>query len=245
MIYRKQATFTSSGTFTLPSTALPSVEYDLCGGGGAGGAYTGAAAGATGAAGGGGGARKKGTITLVPGDSYSVVIGSGGLGANPNGTTASGGDGGASSFAGITADGGKGGGALTTGRVSGGFSGDGTAPVRIVRTSSSAGYSIVTPVVCMSAPGGGTEYVSNPFALPGGIGYDSKCSGGGAAAVDGSLFGGPGAGNGYYGITPSGVNATTPGSGGGGMVCATASSSHYGGNGFRGQLDVIYWDTVS
>lgn len=242
MIYRKQATFTSSGTFTLPSTALPSVDYDLCGGGGAGGASTGASTAA--ASGGGGGARKKGTITLVPGDSYSVVIGSGGLGANPNGTTASGGNGGASSFAGITADGGKGGKAGINSRVDGGFSGDGTAPARAVRISTVAGYSIVTPVVCMSAPGGGIEFANNTFALPGGIGFDSKCSGGGAAAGDGSLFGGPGAGNGYYGTTPSGCNATTPGSGGGGMVRPSNSSSHYGGNGFRGQLDIIYWDTV-
>ena len=37
VLYRKQQVFTSSGTFTLPATAMPSVDYDIIGGGGAGG----------------------------------------------------------------------------------------------------------------------------------------------------------------------------------------------------------------
>lgn len=247
MIYRKQATFTSSGTFTLPSTALPSVDYDLCGGGGSGGRNcTDATSAGTG---GGGGERLQGVTTLTPGDSYSVVIGSGGAGVNTNGN---GNDGGDSSAFGLTARGGKAG----EGKVApanGGASGAGVAApfATLANTVGARNYS-GSPVVYSSAPGAsvlgssGTSAVAYP---PAGIGYDGKCSGGGGAGGGGGggsmSAGGPGAGSGFAGSSSSAGNATGPGCGGGGLAhSSTASTLHYSGSGFRGQLDIIYWDTV-
>lgn len=244
MIYRKQATFTSSGTFTLPSTALPSVDYDLCGGGGSGGrhSFSGASAGT----GGGGGERLQGVTTLTPGDSYSVVIGSGGAGVNTNGN---GNDGGDSSAFGLTARGGKAGEGKTA-PANGGASGAGVAaPFAILaNTTGSQNYS-GSPIVYSSAPGAPVliRDGTHAFALPpAGIGYDGKCSGGGGAGGNGSTSaGGPGAGNGYAGSSSSAGNATGPGCGGGGLSHSSSLSSlRYSGSGFRGQLDIIYWDTV-
>lgn len=80
-VYPKYAVITSSQTWTLPATALPMVKYDIIGGG----------AGADGRngsnvnnaiIGGGGGGRRRGTINLTPGNSYPIVIGANGMGAN-------------------------------------------------------------------------------------------------------------------------------------------------------------------
>ena len=179
MIYRKQATFTSSGTFTLPNTALSSVDYDLCGGGGSGGrnCWSGTSAGS----GGGGGERLQGVTTLVPGSSYSVVIGSGGAGVNTNGN---GNDGGNSSAFGLTARGGKAGQGKTVLPATpaiGGASGAGIeAPFPFMaETAGSQNYS-GSPVVYSSAPGASvisfsiTEAVAYP---PAGIGMQ-RCVGG-------------------------------------------------------------------
>lgn len=242
MIYRKQATFTSSGTFTLPSTALPSVDYDLCGGGGSGGRHC--AGSSSAGTGGGGGERLQGATTLVPGDSYSVVIGAGGAGINADGN---GNDGGASSAFGLTARGGKAG----LGKFApadGGASGAGVAAPFATMANSNQNYS-GSPVVYSSAPGasvlnaGGTSAVAYP---PAGIGYDGKCSGGGSAGNSSSKSaGGPGAGGGFAGNTSSAGDATAPGCGGGGLAHASSVTTlRYSGSGFRGQLDIIYWDTV-
>lgn len=244
MIYRKQATFTSSGTFTLPNTALPSVDYDLCGGGGSGGRHS--ASNTSAGSGGGGGERLQGVTTLVPGDSYSVVIGAGGAGVNTDGN---GNDGGDSSAFGLTARGGKAG----EGKfmyADGGASGAGVAApfaalAGAIGSQNYSGY----PVVYSSTPGAsvlissGTSAVAYP---PAGIGYDGKCSGGGGAGGTSSKSaGGPGAGNGYAGGSSSAGNATGPGCGGGGLSYASAlSTTRYSGSGFRGQLDIIYWDTA-
>lgn len=244
VIYRKQATFTSSGTFTLPNTALPSVDYDLCGGGGSGGRH--GADNTSAGTGGGGGERLQGVTTLVPGDLYNVVIGAGGAGVNADGN---GNDGGASSAFGLTARGGKAG-LGKSAPANGGASGAGVAaPFATVANSNGSQNYSGSPVVHSSAPGAsvlnssGTSAVAYP---PGGVGYDGKCSGGGGAGGSSSTSaGGPGAGNGYAGGSSSAGNATGPGCGGGGLSKSSAlSSSYYSGSGFRGQLDIIYWDTV-
>ena len=139
-VYRKQEIFTASGTFTLPSTAQALVDYDVIGGGGAGAGVPTAAA-HQGRGGGGGGRRKKGLTTLTPGSSYAVVVGAGGVGS----TSATGANGGDSSFAGITANGGFGG--VT---VNGGRSGDGAPPGRIVNIVTGSNLPTASPRRCRS-----------------------------------------------------------------------------------------------
>ncbi len=73
------ATFTSSSSFTFPSTALPSATILVVGGGGSGGDGN--------AAGGAGGAGELiyGTATMQPGAVYGITIGAGGTGIGNNG----------------------------------------------------------------------------------------------------------------------------------------------------------------
>lgn len=101
--YRKHVVITTSQTWTLPSTAAATVDYDLIGGGAAGSScsktdtrYYGN--------GGNGGRRIRGTVTLAPGTAYPVVIGAGGIGTSDVGTVSGGGD---TSAFGITAAGGN------------------------------------------------------------------------------------------------------------------------------------------
>ena len=220
MLYRKQQVFTTSGTFTLPATALPSVGYDIIGGGGAGQGCGGGASNKNGG-GGGGGDRKRGIVELVPGETYEVVIGSGGIGIASDSTPAA--SGGASSFAGIVASGGSG-----ANSNFGGLSGSGLYPPPTFYSA-------------LSCAGAGTA------AVPGGYGYDSKCSGGGYGGSNSnnaiSGYGGPGAGKGNS--TINGGNATSAGCGGGGAGRqVTPAIPLKGGDGFRGEVTVTYWDTV-
>lgn len=223
MLYRKQVTFTSSQSWTFPATALPSVDYDIIGGGGAGGGSPATPTTAASGGGGGGGDRKRGIHELVPGETYAVVVGAGGVG----GVGSIGGGGGDSMFDGITALGGKGGGTGGSG-APGGAAGGGTQPLSAV-------------LVIDSAPGGMAG--SSAIRSAGSVGYDGKCSGGGAGSSQdgGSTSGGPGAGSGR--TSADGDAATNAGCGGGGGGKLTGSPGFKGGDGFRGEVTITYWDT--
>lgn len=223
MLYRKQVTFTASQSWTFPATALPSVDYDIIGGGGAGGGSPATPTTAASAGGGGGGDRKQGIHELAPGETYAVVVGAGGVG----GVGSIGGDGGDSMFDGITVLGGKGGG--TGGSTAlGGAAGGGTQSLSAV-------------LVLNSAPGGMAGNATTRSA--GSVGYDGKCSGGGSgASQDGSsTSGGPGAGSGR--TSADGDAATNAGCGGGGAGKLSGSAPFKGGDGFRGEVTITYWDT--
>lgn len=207
--YRKQAIITSSQTWTLPSTAAPVVDYDIIAGGGGGFTTTGVANSRGG--GGGGGGRRKGTITLVPGTGYPVVVGSAGTAGATSGTST---DGGLSSFAGVSA---PGGGASNT--ESGGTAG----------LKGMSGYAISVP---------GADANGN-----GGSGYDGFCSGGGGGSSTVAVgLGGDGAGNGSF--NADAASATRPGCGGGGAGRGAAGTVYKGGNGYRGEVRITYWDSV-
>lgn len=168
--------------------------------------------------GGGGGERRRGSATLVPGDDYSMVVGAPGLGvAGANGQA-----GGDSAIVGVvTTKGGK-----PPSDQTGGDAGNGTHPARPGQN----------PIVSDSGPGGTSAANSGD----GGIGLGGVCSGGGAGTYSGSAGrGGPGAGDGSIADNaPS--SATRPGCGGGGASDGTKP----GGNGFRGEIRIQYWDTV-
>jgi len=95
--------FTSTGTtsWTAPS-GVTSVDYLVVGGGGGGG--TGYDAG--GGGGGAGGMVLTGTLTVIPGNSYTVTVGAGGAGGPDTRTNTSGSAGSNSVFSSITALGG-------------------------------------------------------------------------------------------------------------------------------------------
>jgi hypothetical protein len=90
---QKMDVFFTSGTFVAPS-GVTNVIVELWGGGSGGGACSNA----TGAS----GVYGKSSVSVVPGTSYNVIVGSGGSGGCPSGS------GGTSSFNGIFANGGRG-----------------------------------------------------------------------------------------------------------------------------------------
>ncbi len=96
--------FTTTGitTWTAP-LGVTSVEYLVVGGGGGGGnGYdTGGGGGA------GGGMVLTGNLAVVPGETYSILVGFGGTGGSATRTNVNGTDGGSSSFASITSFGGQ------------------------------------------------------------------------------------------------------------------------------------------
>lgn len=75
-------TFTSSGNFTVPAN-VTSISVEVWGGGGRGATMSAAGAGG----GGGGGAYSRSILTVVPGTTYSFVVGSGSNSASPGGDT--------------------------------------------------------------------------------------------------------------------------------------------------------------
>jgi len=115
--------FTSSGTFTAP-TGVYNVKVTVVGGGGGGGQGSTELAGYTtisypGGSGGGGGVAA-GHISVTPGQTYVVTVGSAGNGSNSGNGSA----GGTSSFGSLlTGAGGGGGQGRTTGSSAGGASG--------------------------------------------------------------------------------------------------------------------------
>lgn len=123
-------------------------------------------------------------------------------------------DGGLSSFAGVSA---PGGGASNT-------TVGGTAGLKGM-----SGYAISVQGAGQGANGGG--------------GYDGFCSGGGGGSYNtaGGL-GGDGAGDGSFNADAS--SATRPGCGGGGAGQSTVGTVYKGGDGYRGEVRITYWDSV-
>ncbi len=204
-------TFTSSGTFTVP-TGVTSVKVTLAGGGagGGGGQRRAASSPGCGCGGGGGGGGGGGqylqdqVVSVTPGQNITVTVGSGGAGGTGGGSAdqiaPSGSAGESSSFGSlVTAAGGSGGNGAnsTTGGAGGGAGGAGG-------TAGSSGG---------SGPGGS-----------GGAGGNSQGTGG--AGVGGDTLGNAG---GNYG---------GGGSGGGGG--STGNNGQAGGNGAPGYL-LVEW----
>jgi len=237
----KVHTFNTSGTFNVFKTGS-NVNYLIVAGGGGGGG--GASFGTPRAAGGGAGGLLQGSLNLDA-LAYPIIVGAGGGGnvATGNGTngsdssaftqTAIGGGGGGGGFAGVGNDGGSGGGSNvgTTTKSSGtagqGFAGGG--PTSTITTMGGGG-------------GGGAGAIGgNP---PGGT-FDGGIGGAGLQlSINGTptffAVGGNGGVNPASPITPTGgaiagQNATTVGSGGGGM-----HSNASVGNGSDGVVVIRY-----
>ena len=217
-------TFSTVGTtsFTVPA-GISSLRVECWGGGGAGGGCT-ATPYATGGGGAGGAYSSNNSLSVTACSTYTVIVGTGGVGASAR----VGGAGGSSSFGNlVTANGGSGGGVNGTGAsingigaditigntYDGGSGGTGTA------TSSSSGVS--------GAGGGGA-----------GASGDGGNASSGSAGAAGS--GGGGAGAAGKNTTGGGTAGSAPGGGGSGGRNAGTGSVQTGGNGGKGQVKVTY-----
>lgn len=222
------ATFDGSDTFTAPAN-VTSITIQAWGGGGGGGRinafplapYTG----------GGGGSFCSGTVTVTPGQSYAVTVGTGGAQAVNGGASS------VAGFATLTANGGGAGGSTIATANTVGVGGTIDACIEAGATSYAGGNG-GTRGGNIAGGGGGGGGSATPSAT-GGVG------GNGATAVAGGAGGGGGTGQGNGG---SGGNAalgssvggtgTAPGGGGGGK-----GSSVTGGNsgaGATGRVVITY-----
>lgn len=209
--------FTTSGTWTCPA-GVTSVSVECWGGGGAGGGSR-STVNSAGGGGGGGGYSANGAVTVVPGNTYNIVVGTGGIGVS----NAAGGDGSASSFNATTvvANGGAGGGRGNSG-AGGNGAGLGTGTIRYTGGNGAAGVS----GTASGGGGGAAGSTGNGGAAAGqtaGIGATLNGGSGGAgrsaenAGRDGLIYGGGGSG-GYGG---AGGTALAGGNGANGYVTIT------------------------
>lgn len=219
-------TFATAGAATWVAPAgVTSVTVEAWGGGGGGGAATGSPAKGGGGA---GGQYAKKVLTVVPGASYAIAVGAGGLG----GVNVAGGMGGDSTFAAtsVVAKGGAGGGvAITNNSCAAAGVGAATGGV------GDPGF------VFAGGSGSACAVITTPAGGAGGGGAGSTGAGGNAVgntAGTGTTLGG---GAGGAGLTARG--AGNPGSvsgGGGGAGYATSATNRNGGAGAAGKVTVTY-----
>lgn len=247
-------TFTSTGTWTKPSTGQTMARVQVWGGGG--GASRSASANSTG--GGGGGGYAEITIPLTQLNTQTVVVGSGGAGA----TTAANGSAGGISYLTVNgstfgATGGGGGGVYLTVvygggggtrydgfNSSGGVGNPSTLGSIYLYTGSQSGtandyFGVLgagakdgsyNAMFGITQGGGGGAGNTNPRYIGGGSIYGG---GGGTSSVSGSygqsVYGGFGGSSGFDGAAPGG---------GGG---ASASANTNGGSGGAGRIVITCW----
>lgn len=222
-MWYKMQHFTSGGTFTVPA-GVTLIKVQVLGGGGGGGTG-GFASGRVQGGGGGGGGYAEGIFEVTSGDSYTVVVGSGGTGASSGGDN-SGQPGTASSLSGpginISATGGDGG---FCGRCSpygaGGMGGWGSGG-QINTTHGSGG-----------AGGNGSSIAGQQGGNGGGTG-GGNAGGGGGGGVGGG-YGGSHDPN-FALAGPAGHARPNSGAGGGGGAFDRGA----GGNGAAGRVSVFW-----
>ncbi|RTY90243.1 GEVED domain-containing protein [Flavobacterium sp. GT3R68] len=236
------STYTSSGTWVCPAgvTAIQVEAYGPGGGGGAGGSTNG-----YGGGGGGGGAYTKNTsVTVIPGTTYTITLGTPGAGGNPaNGgnatattatfgattVTANGGFGGLSYTNGRTGGAGGSGGTFAGGTGGTGTAGSGSGGGGGAAGTTSNGGNGAVPTAGLKGTGGtiagngGAGTTANSAGGSSGLIY-----GGGGAGSTKSFTGAPGAG-GYVVLTytcPSSVAAAGPNQ----TLAACATTTTLAGN---------------
>ncbi len=206
------STFTSVGTTSWVAPAgVTSVQYLVVGGGG-GGNW----------GGGGAGGFRTGTLSVTPGNSYTVTVGAGGAGGGSNGSnsvfssiTSIGGGAGPNSVGNGGVGGSGGGGGSSNGLGGAGTAGQGFAGGR--------GYSDLSTYTSGGGGGGSSQAGSDG----GGPGAGGKGGDGTASSISGSTVIYAGGGGGYGDTYGPGVGGTgsgsTPNRGGGGTVSAGGS----------------------
>ncbi|MBK9160039.1 MAG: hypothetical protein IPM27_00465 [Nitrosomonadales bacterium] len=211
-------TFTASGNWVAPP-GVTSVTVEAWGGGGAGGAATGNPAKGGGGA---GGQYASKVLTVVPGNTYAVVVGAGGIGGAGNGPV-----GGDSTFGAtlVVAKGGAGGG-LASANNSAGIAGIGSA-VNGVGTTVFAGGSGSSGIPTGGAGGGGAGSTGAGGSAAGNTAGTGTANGGGAGAAARTTGG-----------TCNNVATVAGGGGCGGY--ATSATNRNGGSGAAGKVAISY-----
>lgn len=209
--------FDKNGTFVVPS-GVTQITVQAWGGGGGGGGRGTTSNG--GAGGGGGGAYARVTLSVTPGQSFTVTVGArgaGGAAGDNNGTA--GGDTWFGSTATLLARGGAGG----VGGVSGAGGAGGSAATSVGDVTYAGGAGAAGTA---SASGGG-----------GGAAGDAA-AGGNASGTTGGTGGTSGGASGANGRTDNGAgnNAFAPGAGGSGARRASSGGPFAGGAGARGKV---------
>jgi hypothetical protein len=211
-------TFLVSGSWVAPA-GVTSVTLEAWGGGGAGGGATGNPAKGGGGA---GGQYASKVITVTPGSTYTVVVGTGGTGSTGNGTA-----GGDSTFNtnGVVAKGGAGG---SVGSVN-----NGTATAGLGSSIGGVGTTVF-------AGGNGSDGLG---AGTGGAGGGGAGSGGLGGNASGNTVGSGTATGGGAGAAPmagSCANAAVVAGGGGCGGYATTTTDRSGGVGAAGMVTITY-----
>jgi hypothetical protein len=237
-----QTLYTAPGTYSWTAPAgVTSVSVVAVGGGGASGDSGNSWAGA---GGGGGGLGWKNAISVVPGQSYTVVVGAGGT--NPSG------NGGVSYFINTSTVAGNGGigGTSTDSQLDGGFGGTfvgdgGGNGGRGGRTGDNAGGGAGGGAGGYTG-NGGNGGAGNNDGLPGTAGAGG--GGGGGEGSSGGTRGGGGVGLNGEGTSGAYGSADNGGSGGAGGVIAASSGQltggAYGGGGGAEEDDTIITGTL-
>jgi hypothetical protein len=189
--------FTSNGTFTVPSSVTQIIIEAWGAGGGGGGSCSPNAAGAVGG-GGGGGAYIKKSISVIPGQTYTITIGQGGIGGASSATNVfnqrpSGSNGTSTTFGNLlTVNGGNGGSGANcaTSTYVGGSAGAGassTEPFRVNGNSGTNGcfFNYNTPTYCFEGKGGSNNSVISGYL---GVQNISKGGDGGSNGSNGALI---------------------------------------------------------
>jgi len=229
-------TFTTSGTWTVPP-GVTSVLVNVWGaGGGGGGGFNGCSAQGLGSGGGGGGFAQS-TLSVTPGDVYTITVGAGGAAGAYN---ANGGAGGSSSLSGpggtVAASGGGlglGGGACGT--VAGGAGGAGTTgTILFSGGSGSSGIHTGSSATGVSGKGGGGAGSGSNGTTP-----PNTCAGAGTGGT-GTYPGGNGGSTASCGVGTDAIGqpGLLPGGGGSGGQGWTATTST-GGAGASGMIQIL------
>ena len=211
--------------FIVPA-GVSQIKVECWGGGGAGGGINSTLA--SGGSGGGGGGYTTSVLNVSPGQSYTIVIGTGGIGASD----ANGGNGTASSVSG------------PGGTVTGNFGTGGGRRAGAAGIGGAGTFAGGNSVVASGAGSGGGGGAGNAGA--GGAGSNSAAGTAGAGTPNAAPYvGGVGGGirNGTGGNP--GFPGNAPGGGGGGAYNALFNGAKAGGNGGAGQVIITYCQTFS
>ena len=216
-----QTEFTTPGTYTWIAPRNVNNVCAVCVGGGGGGSVSYQYSGTFEAGGGGGGLGWKNNIRVLPGQTYTVVVGNGGRGGFFAPTGNYNGAGGDSSWfidSGLVLGGGGGGGYVGEGGGNGGSGGSGNY---MPGAGGAGGYS-------GNGGNGGNGFFS---PIPNGNGSAGTGGGGGGGSCGGygSLIGGPGGGVGTQGQGSNGGGGTAAASGS--FRAGAGSGGSSGGNG--------------
>lgn len=212
-------TYSSTGTWIAPA-GVTAVKVECWGGGGAGGG--GSVSGAAGGGGAGGSYARVNSLSVTPGNSYTVTVGAGGqkdTTPSANGATHPGSDSWFSTSGTVIAKGGAGGGDRST-------SGAGTA---------GAGSSTGCIGDQVYAGGSGAAGVSASIGGGGGGAAGPSAVGGNASGSTAGTGNSPGADGTAGRSAANATDASAPGGGGGGAR-ATSTTDRLGGNGGAGQV---------